>query len=216
MSNSPDRSCGKPTKKGTPCTATRHYWLEGLEIKRVDACWRHMDTVHREAAERRKQRDEEAWEAYLAADPICWRWAVPDDLQNWTYPQGEDINDQLSADAVALLMDNPESRASMILLHWQDGRCGICGHRRALVEDHDHITGLVRGYLCHACNTREGMYQDAESLFGRYRERHPAGMLGLQIRYWDPFARRYARPARQVPEDDDGWGESNPTFNIGL
>ena len=41
---------------------------------------------------------------------------------------------------------------------WQDGRCALCGFRDGpLVEDHCHMTGLVRGYLCRSCNTTEGV-----------------------------------------------------------
>jgi hypothetical protein len=189
-----DRACGRPTKKGTPCTKAKHYWLEGFEILRADACWRHMDPSFREAAAQREARREAGWQAYLAADPICWHWPIPDDLENWMYPQGEDINDRLSDDALDMLMNNPESRASAILTHWQAGRCAICGRKAHLVEDHDHITGLVRGWLCRGCNTQEGTHGVADSLFGRYRERHPTKMLGLQIRYLDPFTGEYAEP----------------------
>lgn len=35
----------------------------------------------------------------------------------------------------------------------QDGMCAICGKRtEALVVDHCHTSGVVRGMLCHACN----------------------------------------------------------------
>lgn len=40
---------------------------------------------------------------------------------------------------------------------WQAGRCAWCGYDLdALVRDHCHMTGLVRGLLCSGCNTREG------------------------------------------------------------
>jgi len=39
---------------------------------------------------------------------------------------------------------------------WQDGRCGLCGFRGQLVEDHCHDTGKVRGMICKSCNTTEG------------------------------------------------------------
>lgn len=57
----------------------------------------------------------------------------------------------------------------------QDGRCGICLRRfedtltpKRLAQrprhiydvDHDHTTGLVRGLLCHRCNTALGYLAD--------------------------------------------------------
>lgn len=42
------------------------------------------------------------------------------------------------------------------LKFWQGHRCGVCGVVAKLVLDHDHSTGLVRGFLCRQCNTREG------------------------------------------------------------
>jgi hypothetical protein len=49
----------------------------------------------------------------------------------------------------------------------QDGRCAICGGSQsrvdsdgALVVDHDHLTGKVRGLLCTLCNTGLGAMRD--------------------------------------------------------
>lgn len=50
---------------------------------------------------------------------------------------------------------SPEERAAMLAA--QGGRCAICrkppkiGGRRLHV-DHDHVTGRIRGLLCHYCN----------------------------------------------------------------
>jgi hypothetical protein len=195
------RRCGRVTKKGKPCSATLHSWLEGLKVRRAEGCWTHMDPAFREAAERRKRQDEDAWQAYLAADPICWGWSVPDDPENWTYPQGGALDQQLSEEALAMAMGDPESCGSAILSHWQNGRCAICGHRYELVEDHDHDTGLVRGYLCRGCNTQEGVHRGDDNLFGRYRRQHPTSMLGLRIRYWDPFTKDYAPSVDRRPAD---------------
>jgi hypothetical protein len=47
----------------------------------------------------------------------------------------------------------------------QGGCCAICGtdkpkgHGSRLHVDHDHITGRVRGLLCHLCNTRLAWYE---------------------------------------------------------
>lgn len=188
--------------------------VDGLRFERADGCWRHMSQHFKEAAEARKRADEEAWVAYLHADPICWQWPVPEGLEDWAYPQGETVDEQLTEQGLHAIMGSPEARASAFLVHWQDGRCAICGHRRELVEDHDHDTGMVRGYLCRGCNTQEGIYGDPSTLFGKYRDRHPTKMLGLSIRYWDPIIGEYAQPvARQASRDP--WTDA-ATKDIGL
>ena len=46
----------------------------------------------------------------------------------------------------------------------QQGMCAICGEKpntkRGLHLDHCHDTGIVRGLLCHGCNTGLGSFQD--------------------------------------------------------
>jgi hypothetical protein len=182
------RSCGRPTKKGSPCRREVHTWFEGLKVQRADGCWRHMSQAFREAAECRKQAAETAWHAYLYADPICWGWPTPG---------GGLVGAHTDA-----------------LIRWQAGRCAICGHTRALVEDHDHVTGMVRGYLCTGCNIQEGIYRDPATLFGKYRERHPTQILGLRIRYWDPIAKDYAVPQPSQSEADK-WTDA-ASEDIGL
>jgi len=66
------------------------------------------------------------------------------------------------------------------ILMAQDGRCAVCrsepGHRR-LAIDHDHITGLVRGLLCHLCNSMLGHGRDNPVLLQagiEYLARHSA------------------------------------------
>lgn len=186
--------CGRPTKKGTPCTTPVHSWMVGFGFEYADGCYRHMSAIYKEEANQRNQDQEAAWQAYLDSEPACWSWSPLPDLENWTYPRGEDVNDQLSPEALAFIMNDPEAKASAILRHWQDGRCAICGNRQHLVEDHDHQSGMVRGYLCRGCNTQEGSYRAGDTLFGRYRHRHPTSILKLSIRYLDPFTGEYAEP----------------------
>lgn len=43
----------------------------------------------------------------------------------------------------------------------QEHRCAICNEKsKALVVDHDHSNGQVRGLLCQACNKMLGMAKD--------------------------------------------------------
>ena len=39
-------------------------------------------------------------------------------------------------------------------------RCQFCGNLRRLYLDHDHTTGVFRGYLCFSCNTAFGKLGD--------------------------------------------------------
>ena len=57
----------------------------------------------------------------------------------------------------------------------QNGKCGICGQPESrlirgrigpLVVDHDHVTGRVRGLLCHACNVGIGFLGDSKERVG--------------------------------------------------
>lgn len=50
------------------------------------------------------------------------------------------------------------------LLESQGGLCGICGSPNGLVVDHNHDTGIVRGFLCQQCNSGIGMLRDNPDL----------------------------------------------------
>lgn len=67
------------------------------------------------------------------------------------------------------------------LFEWHAGRCAICGSPNGTVEDHCHRSGLVRGLLCHRCNTREG--RSNAPIIRAYRLRPPAVMVGWTIEY---------------------------------
>lgn len=61
---------------------------------------------------------------------------------------------------------SPEEYAR--LLDLQGGVCAICGNPETLVRrgrsvplmvDHDHMSGLIRGLLCHRCNVGLGLLE---------------------------------------------------------
>ena len=67
----------------------------------------------------------------------------------------------------------------------QDRRCAICGGTQsrvdsdgALVVDHDHVTGTIRGLLCTLCNTGLGAMRDDPAILSaaiRYLRATSAG-----------------------------------------
>jgi hypothetical protein len=107
-----------------------------------------------DAAEARKIQ-----EAYANRDPACWSWPAP---ETCTFADDE---------------------SAAAFLNWWNHDCAVCGAAGTggLVEDHDHRTGLVRGRLCRSCNAQEGR-SDA-GVFQKYRERSPAAILGISVRY---------------------------------
>lgn len=54
--------------------------------------------------------------------------------------------------------------------------CENCGSSERMVIDHSHITGKVRGKLCHMCNVALGMARDdiavLEGLINYLKERN--------------------------------------------
>lgn len=74
------------------------------------------------------------------------------------------------------------------LLAKQNNRCAICrtsrpgGAGEYWPVDHDHITGQVRGLLCHRCNTALGQFQDDPEVIARalsYVAQHRQTVLRL-------------------------------------
>jgi hypothetical protein len=152
-------------------------------VPRVASCLAHLTPVEREvydeAVRARTERTEDSWKWFFEQDPACWRWPV-----------------------VGVIAAG-EVEQSQVLYEWHADRCAICGRSAYLVEDHDHATGLTRGYLCTSCNTREGIYaRQQEGPFAKYRERHPTIILGLRLRYWDPITKDYAKPQPPLKEAD--------------
>ena len=63
-------------------------------------------------------------------------------------------------------------------LEKQGGGCALCGMKENIIRgkpalfsaDHDHITGILRGLLCHMCNTRLAWFEKCEKQARAYLE----------------------------------------------
>lgn len=56
------------------------------------------------------------------------------------------------------------------MLTIQNGVCASCKINPAIVVDHDHSTGKVRGILCSQCNTSLGLLKEDPDLIGKLLE----------------------------------------------
>lgn len=80
------------------------------------------------------------------------------------------------------------------ILTKQGGGCAICGSPTArrtgnlnFIVDHEHATGVVRGLLCHPCNSGVGLLQDSPDTLAsaiRYLQSHgkPLSEISLGAR----------------------------------
>jgi hypothetical protein len=98
---------------------------------------------------------------------------------------------------------------------FHDGRCAVCGRKKELVEDHDHTTGLFRGWLCRSCNTKEGM--SSHPVYVKYRQRNPATILDATWEYIDPITNAPPRKRLEHSIDPDGsLLDGNAVTSLGL
>lgn len=110
------------------------------------------------AAIRQEIRELLATSNNLERDPACWSWDLP-----------------------TLGSLDSEARQRDALWAWHDGRCGICGGDGASPLDHDHVTGLARGYLCFRCNSHEGRSDRRTDVYARWRACPASAMLGIRL-----------------------------------
>lgn len=134
--------------------------------------------------------------------PACWSWIVTDETRA--------LVQRLPALSEAADLLPYVTAFHEALRSYDHGFCAICGLLDNPVEDHDHLTGRVRGWLCRSCNTREGMNRDPDSVFGKYRQMHPYKVLGIVERY-SGFGWEDGRPLGEEvwpPPPRDRWRDN--------
>lgn len=172
------QKCSRPTVSGRPCSYDAR-----SEGPPDGSCTRHMTAKERAAADMYYFRHAVY---FIGTEPACWSWLVTDDMREYL--------------ALAQIAQRPVVRAVLInqaLTELTQGRCALCGVPGASVEDHDHLTGRVRGELCRSCNIREG--KNSGGAFQLYRDRNPYSMLGLNELY-SGWGWENGRPV-----DNPGW-----------
>lgn len=178
--------CTRMTKAGAPCMNNRVRWHRS-EMADPQSCGSHLTSEERAELDELNARFHAEfvapmleWEVTrFSGDPACWSWAPP-----------------------------APGSTGVSLLAWQQGRCAICATTSfPLDEDHDHQTGLVRGYLCRSCNSCEGSRRGG--VWDKYREQNPASICGVRERYWHPIRQEYAEPAAPY----DPW-KDNPLRGV--
>jgi hypothetical protein len=85
-------------------------------------------------------------------------------------------------------MDWPVPDEGTTLEGWHVNLCAFCGRKSNTVLDHDHETGMTRGYICRRCNRIESVsHGDDHPLYGEWQAwragRNPATILGVAEPY---------------------------------
>ncbi len=183
--------CGRPTRANRPCRNFRMA-ADGREWPTctVHATAEENADCYATALRAQEEADRLLREFHQSMPVACWSWPVTDEHR------------QRAAEAHACTTEAEAYRAAWHLLaDWHAGRCAICGGRKDFL-DHSHQTGMVRGWLCRGCNIGEGFGDYPGGRFERYREKNPASILGIGIRYYDPF-HGWAEPEADEPAEPD-------------
>lgn len=137
----------------------------------------------------------------MALEPACWSWPVPAKTVTLLARHHED--------GCRVDMPTQAARFSEALRLYDQGRCAICGLADNKIEDHDHETGFVRGWLCRSCNTAEGRNRYSGGIWARYRLRYPYLILGITERYTGGWGwQQGGSHAERYPADESRPGDA--------
>lgn len=237
-------SCGKPAKTtGKPCKRSRVFGEDGCLMHASDHPpvfvlferarilmekqhdvefefdkWDHL--AENATCWQDSMRDLQFWSQHLVKQsgrvPACWSWdASPEAFAALRDDALADRRHRITQAGITDV-DLDEDLDYEVMFRWHAHRCAICGTRGDTYIDHDHRTGLVRGFLCASCNQAEGFHSEWRTrmclarhrgdppyfIYRRYRERPPAAICGV--------ARSYSRK-RRFPE----WSALAEPFRLG-
>ena len=152
-------------KKAGQCT--KHGALKPEDIKNDGRC----SICHRESANRKRNLNREWFNAKMAKDkeenPEKWREIYKRQYKNSIENHGN--TERTTKEIIRLRGIRVEQYEKMF--QDQNNRCAICYCEETrknsksdkpmrLCVDHDHEAGIVRGLLCHTCNTALGKFRD--------------------------------------------------------
>jgi Recombination endonuclease VII len=119
------------------------------------------------------------------------RGAVAEPVEEvWTVPSAQRCYRAATRWPPALDGTSARARLRRLVVEALGPRCATCPDWGRLV-DHDHLTGLVRGYLCGSCNTLvDTCRHPAGCRFANYLNDPPALPLALSYPGWEGLLAR--------------------------
>jgi len=191
LQSPPRRECGRPKRQtGEPC----RNWMNAHWA----ACHAHMTAAERTDARR---LDDERLERVAHLQRLAYRRPLV------RYLRWRTILPDLS------LVPSEHQWAAFRSAHGE--RCALCGGSNGRrVIDHDHTTGLVRGFLCAGCNGKtpsDTVHVPYRRLglpphIALYCQYPPTAVMGVRFRYKHPFGYAPDPHVRQIlwHADPDG------------
>lgn len=132
----------------------------------------------------RRRRGTSVRKPHRGPGPACHLWTPPCDSDLAAIRSMSIAEARQYGAGNGLAKMSEESWRWILMIEWHQGQCAVCGTRAGRhVTDHDHETGLVRGFLCWACNVMEPNAGENSDLFAPYRERPPAVICGVACLY---------------------------------
>ena len=128
------------------------------EVKPLDQFWKNRSQC--KACEKPKQKKAYEKNRQREIDRAkAWRRANPERTLETQRKHREENRERIALEHFAYRFGLTKEEAVKVLAK-KGGPCPICKVREALEYDHDHATGVNRGWLCGSCNRGLGLFGD--------------------------------------------------------